>query len=109
MRVLKFVINGQIIEKDPNCDFSGLVPGTEGYLKAEFKFSQEWNKLTKVAAFWGSSGKEYPPQLLKNGTSCIIPSEALSRYAFKISVLGKGDGVKLVTNKVAVIQDGDKI
>lgn len=109
MRVLRFIVTGQIIKQDPDCDFSGLVPGTEGYLKAEFRFSQEWSGLTKVAAFYGSNRKEYPPQLLEDGISCIIPTEALKKYAFKISLIGKGPGIKLVTNKVAVTQDGEEL
>ena len=34
MRSLKFIVNGQIIEKDPSFDFDNLVPGSDGYLKA---------------------------------------------------------------------------
>ena len=41
MRTLKFKVDGQIITKHPDCDFSNLVPGTEGYLRAEFIFSDE--------------------------------------------------------------------
>ena len=39
MRTLKFIVEGQIIKQDPSCDFTNLVPGTEGYLRAEFSFS----------------------------------------------------------------------
>lgn len=39
MRSLKFNVSGQIVSPDQSCDFTGLVPGTKGYLKAEF-FSQ---------------------------------------------------------------------
>lgn len=28
MRTLKFIVEGQAIKQDPNCDFSGLIPGT---------------------------------------------------------------------------------
>ena len=45
MRILKFVVENQKIKQDPSCDFSGLVAGTEGYLKAEFVFSKEWDML----------------------------------------------------------------
>lgn len=106
MRTLKFIVDGQIIRKDPNCDFTNLIPRTEGYLRAEFSFSLDWNNCVKVASFWSAVGKEYSPQVLKDGKSCIIPAEALEKYAFKVGVIGKGPNLKLTTNKVAVKQDG---
>lgn len=30
MRILRFIANGQILEPDPECDFTGLVSGTKG-------------------------------------------------------------------------------
>lgn len=105
-RTLKFIVKGQIIEPDPNCDFSGLVPGTAGYLRAEFSFSEDWKNCVKVAAFHSSLGREYPPQLLKDGYSCIIPAEALTKQRFKIRLAGQRGDFKIVTNKVTVCQDG---
>ncbi len=106
MRTLKFIVDGQVIRQDPNCDFTGLVPGTEGYLQAEFTFSSEWNGYVKVAAFYSMLGKEYTPQVLKDGKTCIIPSEALERRAFKIRIIGKKDGSKFATSKITVFQKG---
>lgn len=105
MRTLKFIVNRQIIEKDPKCDFSDLVPGSSGYLQAKFSFSPEWNKCVKVAKFHYLK-KEFPPQIIKDGV-CMIPAEALTSRAFKIRVLGKGENdYKLETNDVTVVQDG---
>lgn len=108
MRVLKFVISGQIISIDPNCDYIGLIPGTEGYIQAEFRFSQEWDGCAKVAAFYSPLGLEYAPQILKDGKTCIIPSEALKKQTFKVQVLGenKQKNYRLTTNKVEVHQNG---
>ena len=106
MRTLKFIVDNQIIKQDPACDFSNLVPGTEEYLQAEFSFSQEWKGCTKVAAFWSMLGKEYPAQVIKDGGTCMIPSEALKRRAFKIQVLGKNNQTKLTTNKLQINQNG---
>lgn len=106
MRVLKFIVDGQIIKQDPECDFNGLVPGSEGYLKAEFSFSPEWKNNAKVASFWSLMGKEYPPQELKDGKTCMIPVEALAKRVFKVGVMGKRLGVTITTNKVAVKQNG---
>lgn len=106
MRTLKFIVDGQTIVQDPECDFSGLVPGTEGYLEAEFSFSPEWKNSTKVATFHSIMGKEYPPQILYQGKTCTIPREALKRKVFKVAVIGKKGDIKLTTNKVAVSQNG---
>lgn len=105
MRVLKFIIDGQLIKKDPSCNFEGLIPGTIGYLVAEFSFSQEWNGTVRVAEFW-SNGEECTPQILQNGTTCVIPSEALIGNMFKIKVLGKKENFKIVTDNVIVRQKG---
>ena len=107
MRTLKFIIDNQIITTDPTCDFSGLVPGTEGYLQAEFSFSPEWDKCVKVAEFIGRSDKDCYPQILKDGKTCVIPAEAIKRPAFGIRVVGKNDERKLTTNKLIVCQKGD--
>lgn len=110
MRTLKFIVEDQLIKPDPSCDFSGLVPGTEGYLRASFTFSPEWNDTARVAAFWSPMGKEYPPKALDNENACMIPSEALKNKTFKVQVIGKSeDGMKLTTNKVTVCQDGGNI
>ena len=49
MRTLKFVVDKQIIKQNPDCDFSGLVPGTDGYLQAEFSFSRAARSKKTVA------------------------------------------------------------
>ena len=108
MRTLKFIVDNKIIKQDPKCDFSDLIPGTEKYLRAEFSFSPEWNGFKKVVAFWSALGKEYPPQVLSDGKSCIIPFEALKRRTFKVQVVGERGDLKLTTNKVAVSQNGGK-
>lgn len=52
MRLLKFNVKSQLITKDPDCDFSGLVAGTKNYLKAYFTFSSEWDNCILIASFW---------------------------------------------------------
>lgn len=107
MRTLNFIVKDQIITKDPNCDFGGLVPGTNDYIRAHFSFSPEWDKYGKVATFWSMLGKEYTPQIIMNGT-CKIPTEALKKMRFKVQVSGIKDGSIIKTNKVTVCQDGGK-
>lgn len=108
MRTLRFIIEDLIIRIDPNCNFDDLVPGTEGYLKAEFSFSPEWNGCKKVAGFYSRMGKEFSPKELLDGKSCIIPNEALKHQIFRIQVIGKKDGLKLTTNKLIVNQNGGR-
>ena len=110
MRTLRFIVDGQLIKQDPNCDFSGLVPGSNGYLKASFKFSSDWANMAKVASFFSPLGKEYSPQLLDGYYSCLIPAEALARRMFKVQVIGKdANGKKLTTNKLEVTQNGGTV
>ena len=108
MRTLRFIVKDQIIEKDPNCDFSSLVPGTDGYLQAEFSFSPEWDGYSKAAAFWSMMGKLYPAKMIDDKGVCAIPAEALKKNAFKVQVIGRKGESKLLTNKVLVRQDGGK-
>lgn len=108
MRVLKFIVDGNTIKQDPNCDFTGLFPGKEDQIRAEFSFSKDWQKRVKVAAFWSIMGAEFEPQEIKDGESCMIPVEALRKVAFKVQVFGKHRGVKAETDKVTVYQSGGK-
>lgn len=106
MRTLKFIVKDQIITKDPDCDFDNLVPGTEGYLKATFSFSPEWDDCIKIAGFFSVMGTEFQPQFLKDGKSCLIPSEACKNDAFKIQVVGKGVSKRITTNRLTINQNG---
>ena len=112
MKTLRFIVDNQTIRKDPNCDFSGLVPGSSGYLSAEFIFSKEWDGCLRVAGFFSPLGVEYPPRELAYGKSCVIPFEALRKRSFKVQVIGikyeNGKEIRLKTNKVVVNQDGGK-
>lgn len=103
MRVLKFIIDGQKIWQDPSCDFSGIAPGTKGYLKAEFSFSQEWKGCRKAAVF-ESLGKEIPIPLI-NG-QCWIPERVLDWKIFSVKIIGESEGYRITTNRVEVQQDG---
>ena len=109
MRVLKFIVEDKNVTLDPTCDLTGLFPGSEEQIQAEFEFSQEWKSRTKVAAFWSVMGKEYEPQVINEDDTCQIPKEALSKVAFKVQVLGKRKhGPTTTTNTVVVYQSGRK-
>lgn len=107
MRTLRFIVDGQTIKQDPNCNFEGIVPGTQAYLKAKFLFSPEWDGFAKVAAFYDVMGREYTPQLLKTN-ACLIPTEALRNRVVKVQILGRKDEETITTNKVEFHQNGGK-
>lgn len=109
MRTLKFIVEGQTIMPDPSCDFSGLFPGKNKSIQAEFSFTPEWATRVKVAAFWSMMGAEFPPQKIEENSTCMIPVEALNKPAFKIQVLGKYRGVITPTNSLTVYQKGGKL
>lgn len=106
MRILKFIVNNHTIACDPNSNFS-INPNTDENLIADFRFSSEWDKAIKVAAFYNANG-ECPPQKLIDGMYCEIPKEALSGHWFRVQILGSKNGQTLITNKLDVIQKGDK-
>jgi hypothetical protein len=106
MKTLKFKVDGQHITLDPECDAQNLVPGSKGYVLAEFEFSKEWDNCTKVAAFYSNLGREFDPQVLKEGKLCIIPLGALRLSVFKVKVFGKKEVYTICTNKAIVYQKG---
>ena len=104
MRVLEFDVTRQKITKTKGCDFSHLVAGSVGYLKAKFNFSDEgnaWLGCVKAASFW-KDGVEYAV-LLDDDNCCDIPDEVVVGRNFYVSVTGLIKGVvsdyKIKTNK----------
>lgn len=108
MRVLRFLVDNETIKPDPACDFTGMFPGSEELVQAEFIFSSDWKSRVKVAAFWSIMDNEYPPQVINTDGTCQIPVEALAKVAFKVQVLGKYRDAKVETNRLTVYQSGRK-
>lgn len=107
MRTLRFIVTGKNIKQDPTCNFSGLFPGKNSKVRAEFSFSSEWDNKVKVAAFWSMLDSEYKPQEIVDG-ACDIPAEALEKATFKIQVLGKKGEDRIDTNKLTIRQGGKR-
>ena len=105
MRELKFNVSGQHIRPDPACDFSGIVPGSKGYLKAVFTFDSEWDGCEKIAEFRKYDVEKCTPvRLIQN--SCMIPEEELANRCFYVSAIGIKPGYRINTNSEKVEQDG---
>lgn len=105
MRTLKFAVNAQRITSDPNCDFSGIVPGTVGYLKAHFSFSPEWAGMVKVAEFRKYLCDEPVSVPIING-ECAVPDTVTGGKAWYVKIIGKRGDVILPTCNCKVEQEG---
>lgn len=101
MRLLDFVVDKQSICKSTNCDFTGLVAGTKGYLYARFGFSAEWRSIKKVAVFKCDSG-EYPV-IIKHGM-CRVPDEVAAATSFKVTVIGRNNNKTMTCSHATVVQ-----
>lgn len=103
-RILEFEVNKQRLTKKKGCNFSNIVAGTTGYLKAKFYFSQdEWGGCRKAASFW-LEGHEYAVLLDENDV-CTIPKEALTGKKFTVTVTGRQTNYEILTNEVTVRQE----
>lgn len=105
MRTLEFNIEKQRLNKNRDCDFSGLVAGTVGYLQAKFFFSDDdWKRCsTRVARFW--IGEQEYAERLDTSDCCVIPHEVLTGSKFEVSVVGAAPGYRIETNKISVRQE----
>ena len=103
-RILEFNVDRQRLMRKRDCDFTGLVAGSIGYLKAKFNFSEEWDNCAKVACFEDADGNPYPIEIGKDGV-CNIPAEAVTGERFYVSVIGGRRGYKLSTNEIKVRQE----
>ena len=105
MRTLRFSVESQKIRHDPNCDFSGLVSGTAGYLKASFKFSKEWSGMVKVAEFRKYLCSE-PISVPIINNECAVPDTVTGGKAWYVKIVGKRGGVIIPTGNCKVEQEG---
>lgn len=101
MRDLHFRANGQELTKIGS--FGGLVAGSEGYLRAVFAFSADWDGCAKAASFW-IGGQEHAV-LIEDG-ACMIPAQVLRARRFEVSVTGARQGYRIRTGRVSVCQEG---
>lgn len=104
MRALRFDVNRQLVRAAPDCDFSGIVPGSMGYLVAQFSFDDEWSGCKKAASFYGVNGIEEARPIV-NGV-CEIPAQVLDGRFFEVCVTGIREGFRIRTNKMIVRQEG---
>ena len=104
MRTLKFIVSGQRIEKDPNCDFSGIVAGTAGYLSCQFDFDKEWSGTVQVAEFRRYETSDPIPVKIVGGC-CEAPEKVLTGRNWYLRIVGKNKNLKITTNNIRVDQE----
>lgn len=103
-RILEFEVIKQRITRRKSCDFTKIVAGSSGYLRAKFYFTQsEWRDCKKAASFWVNN--EEHAELLDENNTCLIPEAALIGDKFEVSVTGARDAYKITTNRTKVKQE----
>ena len=105
MRTLIFAVSGQKIRQDPDSDFSGIFPGSEGYLKARFLFDREWNGTVKVAEFRRFTSEDPVSVPIRNG-ECMVPAKVTGGKSWYVKVIGKRGDVIIPTENCRVRQEG---
>ena len=89
MRLLEFQVNRQTLRKLPGCDFSNIVAGSSGYLRAKFHFSEDWNDYTKKVVEFVGEHSNCDAVLLDENFECDIPVQ--NGGFFKVTVYGAGE------------------
>ena len=91
MRLLEFQVREQVLMKKPGCDFSNIVAGSSGYLRAKFHFAEDWDEYHKrVAEFTNENGFGHAT-LLDENNECDIPPETLTGNFFMVRMYGAGE------------------
>lgn len=102
MKVLKFDVKGQKIERDKSSDFDNIVRGTDNYIQLVFMFDSEWNGLRKVISLFNSDGEEENFVLYNNKISLNKNITKGSLFGFRI--YGSGNDRVIKTEKEYVEQ-----
>lgn len=101
MRELKFNVKGQTLEKDPNCDFDGLIMGSNNYICLVFNFSDEWKEARRAIEFTaGNMNKFY-----EIDSAVILPEEITVKPYFKITLHAVSGDTQFKTNSVLIRQE----
>lgn len=81
---------------------TGIVAGSEGYLRAEFDLSEDYEGCKVYATFRDSSGDEWAERVVDG--SCDVPAEVTGGRVWGMSLTAVRDGFRLDTNEVTVRQ-----
>lgn len=105
MEILKFIVTGQHIKKDPSSPFNKMVAGTSNYYAAKFEMNEAWNGYACLAQFKAGTITENVP-IIKGSAS--IPASVLAYKNFTVQVIGKKNDSYLTTDLSKIMQIGGK-
>ena len=101
MRVLKFKVNQQKLEKDPSCDFSDIIQGSKNYLCCDFVFDKNLQKYRKVACFINDRSVEYVPII---NDRCFVPDSVAQGDVINFFITFVDKEEQFDTNQIYVRQ-----
>lgn len=87
MKNLYFEVNGSEIRCVSRKITDEILTNESSDTKALFKFSKEWNNLTKVVKLT-RGGNEFEPQLINDENFCYISEDAVKAGWFRLKVIG---------------------
>jgi hypothetical protein len=105
MRELVFKVNGQSLEKDPECSFDGLIAGSSNYLSCRIIFEDpEYDHLEKIIEFITRDNSEF---FQIKEESINIPSWVTAKAYFKVRIHGVDlkKKTEIVTNTIYIQQE----
>lgn len=85
MKEMIFNVDGPYIKLD-RTNSDNVVTGDT--VRLFFNFSSEWDALVKVLKFTRGD-VELTPCVLRNGNTCVIPSEVMDSTYFRMRVIGR--------------------
>lgn len=101
MKVLKFDVKGQKIERDKSSDFDNIVRGTDNYLCLVFHFNQEWKETKRVISFYDVDGKQ-TNEIIQDRVT--VPVEVTHGSMFYFELTGKSNKARITTNRMYIEQ-----
>ena len=107
MRDLIFDVTQQRLKRNDECDFSGIVAGSEGYLRVRFNFlDNSWDGCVKIVNFVAPYVEGMAVKL-DDENSCMIPPEITHHEEFALALVGAKKDYKIPTNYIKIRQEVD--
>lgn len=103
MRILRFDVNGTLLQKDKKCNFNDIQRGSNNYLELVFNFNSDWIGKAKVAEVRDVSGNKRVYTVMNN--TCVLTDDVTKESLFSVKLYGKNGETKIQTNKVYVSQE----
>lgn len=103
MRILRFCVDGQKLQRDPESDFTGIIRGSKGFLQCGFNLSREWAGCKIAASFYRFDQEIDAAPVI--GENCMIPDSVTDYREFEVSLVGVRKGYRITTNRVKIEQE----